>query len=311
MFTAELKMKSVLAYKSRLSADLLVSDEDSADFLQSQFTNDLRPFEAGGVTYGLWLNVKGKVLADSFVLCLEPEAFRVLSFESSEAAIRQTMQEHIIADDVEIEQMGSSFVISVIGDEAAEVLGALGLDAPEAGKFFESEGCIIFRGRRSRKAAFELIFDSAALADQTWEKLISFGVTEASPEVIEGERVAASIPAVPREVGPGDLPGEGGLQADAVSFTKGCYLGQEVVARMEHVGRPQRGLFIVEGKCALPSSGVDLTNSEGKKIGELRSVIETHHGKWTGVAMLKIRFSGPGDEIVVGAQTCRISHSLR
>ena len=56
-------------YEYTPAAHFLVSDEDAADFLQSQFTNDLRPFEAGRSTYGLWLDVKGKVIADSVVLC--------------------------------------------------------------------------------------------------------------------------------------------------------------------------------------------------------------------------------------------------
>lgn len=66
-------------YAFRPAADFLVTDEDAADFLQSQFTNDLRPFQPGQCTYGLWLDVKGKVIADSYVLCLGDEHFRVLS----------------------------------------------------------------------------------------------------------------------------------------------------------------------------------------------------------------------------------------
>ena len=58
--------KSYFQYES--NAHLLVAGEDAADFLQSQFTNDLRPFEAGRCTYGLWLDVKGKVLGDSILL---------------------------------------------------------------------------------------------------------------------------------------------------------------------------------------------------------------------------------------------------
>ena len=57
----------------------IVTDGDAADFLQSQFTYELRPFNVGQATYGLWLDVKGKVIADSVVLCEGAEKFRVIS----------------------------------------------------------------------------------------------------------------------------------------------------------------------------------------------------------------------------------------
>ena len=57
-------MDAVLGYEYKPAGHLLVTDEDAADFLQSQFTNELCPFEAGRCVYGLWLNVKGKVIAD-------------------------------------------------------------------------------------------------------------------------------------------------------------------------------------------------------------------------------------------------------
>ena len=66
-------------YQYAPAAHFLVTDEDAADFLQSQFTNELRPFEEGQVSYGLWLDVKGKVIADSVVLCEGAEQFRVIS----------------------------------------------------------------------------------------------------------------------------------------------------------------------------------------------------------------------------------------
>ena len=80
-------METVFGYEYTTRTHLLVSDEDAADFLQSQFTNDLRPFEAGHATYGLWLDVKGKVIADSTVLCEGDESFRLISETSDAAAL--------------------------------------------------------------------------------------------------------------------------------------------------------------------------------------------------------------------------------
>jgi len=101
---------------------------------------------------------------------------------------------------------------------------------------------------------------------------------------------------VPDEIGAADMPGEGGLERDAISFTKGCYLGQEVVARMHNVGKAQRGLFVVRGEGVIPELPLALTNSDSKQVGELRTAYldgET----WQGVAILKTRFAGVGETL--------------
>ena len=90
-------------YPYQMSAHLEVRGEDAADFLQSQFSNDLRPFYEGQCTYGLWLDVKGKLVADSWVLCEGEEQFRIFSECCRSEHIQQKLEHHIIADDVEDE----------------------------------------------------------------------------------------------------------------------------------------------------------------------------------------------------------------
>jgi folate-binding protein YgfZ len=87
---------------------------------------------------------------------------------------------------------------------------------------------------------------------------------------LEHLRVTAGIPAVPAEVGPADLPNEGGLDAAAVSYTKGCYVGQEVMARVKATGRIRRRLIRVRGAAPPPSVPAALWR-EGRQVGELRS----------------------------------------
>ena len=94
---------------------------------------------------------------------------------------------------------------------------------------------------------------------------------------MERDRIAAGIPAVPQDVGPGDLPNEGGLEDAAISTTKGCYLGQEIMARLKTRGRLRRRLTRVRGTGSVPALPAVLWQA-GRKAGELRSAAPEKNG---------------------------------
>jgi hypothetical protein len=94
------------------------------------------------------------------------------------------------------------------------------------------------------------------------------------------------VPAIPAEFGPGDLPQEAGLETVAISFTKGCYLGQEVMARLQAMGQVRRRLVRVAGLGLAPAAGVELLQA-GRRVGELRAA--EHYGTgWLGLAMVNL-----------------------
>jgi len=290
-------------FEYRPAAHFLVTDEDAADFLQSQFTNELRPFEAGRCQYGLWLDVKGKVIADSVILCEGAERFRVLSERCAGEVIVTHMERHIIADDVVIEHCDPAFGIEL----GANGVKALDLELPARGQFIRFEGGVLFS---ARDHLYNMVIDSESEANILRAKLIAAGfslLTEAERGLA---RVDAGIPLVPDEIGAADLPGEGELERDAISFTKGCYLGQEVVARMHNIGKPQRGLFVVRGEGAIPEVPLPLHNVDTKQVGELRTAYG-EAGHWRGVAILKTRFAGEGETLQLGAVEVTVVHSLK
>ncbi|PXA04865.1 hypothetical protein DDZ13_02565 [Coraliomargarita sinensis] len=272
------------AYPYELAAHLIVSDEDAADFLQSQFSNDLRPFSPGQCTYGLWLDVKGKILADSWVLCEDEERFRIFSEHCDEQSIREKLEHHIIADDVEIESGEKMAALAAVGEEEGDLVAPL------------DDVLFSFPGRRSNRPSYELLFSDAA-ARSKWVEQNACEIV--SKEWIQKERMESGLASVGFEVLSGDLPGEAGLVDSAVSLTKGCFLGQEVVARMHNVGRPQRGLYTIAGFGAPPEAPCPAANAEGKALGELRTIVPAASG-WTGVAMLKSRFVECGMELALG-----------
>ena len=251
-------MEGVAAYAYTPSAYLEVTDEDAADFLQSQFSNDLRPNGPGVCRYGLWLNAKGKVLADSHVLCEGEERFFAVSEWADGGELAGWLEERVVADDVAVAARTPPAALALFGEHAEAALEAAGLPVPGPGEFRDADGARVFRGRRGRAPSFEVLFP-AAEREACWRRLAEAGVAEADFAAAELERLYAGVPRVPAEAGPGDLPGEAGLDDDAVSFTKGCFIGQEAVARMRNVGRPRRGLFWWRGRMLLRNARLPFT----------------------------------------------------
>ncbi len=289
-------MSGISAFFYQPAAWLVVRGGDAADFLQGQFTNDLRAAMEDACVYGLWLDHRGKVQADGWILRESAEAFHVFSYTCPGALIRDRLESHIIADDVEVEESGPVEALSLYGPEASGMLGSAGLAPPEPGGFTRGGELRVFPGRRSARPSYELL-PLGPGAGHDWRARVEEAVAKAqatlvSADQLQRERLAAGIPAVPGEIGPGDLPAEGGLVADAVSLTKGCFLGQEVVARMHHVGRARRVLCRITGSGPVPSTPVVLSRADGETAGELRSAVPDGPEQWMGMAMVKRRALG-------------------
>ncbi|WP_457795329.1 CAF17-like 4Fe-4S cluster assembly/insertion protein YgfZ [Horticoccus sp. 23ND18S-11] len=256
------------------AALLRVAGDDAAGFLQGQFTNDLRVLPEVGSVYGLWLTLKGKVLADSFVLRRSEEnAFWIGSYFSPASVIRERIESHVIADDVTVDDVTSEWSGLTLSGDAADIV------LPESPAVFS------FKGRRSRATAREWMFRTADGVPESLAAVVANARTLGADEVMR-LRIEAGIPAVPLDVGPADLPNEAGLEADAISYTKGCYLGQEVMARLKAMGQVRRRLLRVAGTGDAPRTWPAPLYAESRLVGELRSAVGDGAGGWIGWAML-------------------------
>lgn len=150
---------------------------------------------------------------------------------------------------------------------------------------------------------FVLVGDEATLRTCK-AKLDSAGFIEASAAEAEERRIRAGIPAVPVDLGPADLPQEGGLENVAISFTKGCYLGQEVMARLKNLGQVRRRLHVVRGPGMPPPPAAALFQG-GRRVGEIRSSTPTRDG-FVALAMLALGNSEPGTALSVGSEADRM-----
>lgn len=142
---------------------------------------------------------------------------------------------------------------------------------------------LIFAGRRVKTENAEWIFPQAELTKVRGQLA---GIVEIDEKELMRCRIEAGIPAVPADIGAGDLPGEAGLESETISYTKGCYLGQEVMARLKSMGQVRRRLKRVESAGDVPVTPVALWQG-GKQVGELRSAVATENG-FVGLAMLSL-----------------------
>ena len=276
-------------FRWRPACWLQVTGEDAERFLQGQFTNDLRPLAPGGAVYGLWLTLKGKVQADSFVLRgTAPNEFWIGSYFSPAAVIRDRLESHVIADDVVVSDVTSQW----------EGVSVLGPDVPRLLQENRDDAGFVFAGRRERSGNAEIVHREDASETSWWAEA---GTPSLSAEEIMRRRIAAGIPVVPIDLGPQDLPNEAGLESEAISFTKGCYLGQEVMARLKSMGQVRRRLWRVRGAGEAPPAIPAPVFAGARQVGELRSAVRDGSGGWLGLAMVSLSQVSPHAELSFAA----------
>ena len=219
------------------TAVVRVTGEDAAAFLQGQCTADLRTV---ALTDALWLNRKGRVLAHTIVSKEADGSFLLLCPHLTAEEVIAVVTANVIADDV------------VATDESAAWGRWIAWGAEPAGADAK-----LFPTRRFGVTAWDVLAPAGTVIPGEASSLAE----------LDGLRIRAGIPAVPADCGAGEFPQECGLDA-WVSYTKGCYLGQEVMARIQSMGSLRRILRQVAGPVAV---GQELKTPEGKNAGVVRS----------------------------------------
>lgn len=249
---------------SQPGAVLAVTGEDHQDFLHGQGTADLHG-PAGFCRYSLWLDFKGNILADSFVLKLGGSHMLLLSDCSPAEFLMQKFDRHIIADDVSIENQTADFeLISIPADAVDAAVQSLGWMVPATGEFLKSGDCLVFSGRRLGANTLQVLapVGTFSLPDSTL----------LTPQQAEILRLQAAVPLIPVDADQATVNPVEAAILSPVSFTKGCYLGQEVVARAHRLGRASRRLVRLSSDAGTVQQG-DFLHLEGKQVGKFTSVV--------------------------------------
>lgn len=236
-----------------------VRGEDARSWLNGQITNDVRATAPGQAVYALAIHVKGRVLADLFVLDRGERGLAMTLPRANLAVLLEHFEKYVIMEDVVLAPDEGAALITVQGPRAAEVIAGRG-DA--------------FACDRLGRGGFDVIVASDARASEldalaARAREVGGGgpIDDAAWELA---RVRAGRPALFADFGDATYPQEAGLERVAVSFQKGCYLGQEVVCMLENRGQLNRRLCTLESEAEL-APGVAIHDAEGKKLGEVTS----------------------------------------
>jgi folate-binding protein YgfZ len=211
---------------------LRLTGGEAADYLQGQVTNDVAALEPGGGLYAALLNHKGKMLTDMRVLRGEDFIWVDTEPGALPALVRNAGM-FSIGRDVRHEDVSDGYaILSLVGPEAR---AALDNPPPEAEHAFTE-------GEHGLYVATDLGVDVICPVEDAAAAREALGVEQVSEEAAECLRIESGRPRFSIDVSTDTIPQEAGLNERAVSFTKGCYVGQETVARLHYKGKPNRHL---------------------------------------------------------------------
>ena len=274
---------------------LVISGPEAAEYLQGQLTNDTEALEPGDGVYAALLDRKGHMQGDMRVLRPGEEPDLWLDTESEAIdAVRRHLAMYKIGRQVEVADVSEErAILSLIGPRAVEIAGSAPLpeNACEAVTIGGAKCLAVGTG-----AGID-VFAPAAERDRVWEALLAAGAAEVSSEAAEILRIENGRPRFGAEMGTETMPAEAGIVEQAVSFTKGCYIGQETVARLHYKGKPNRHLRGL--KLSAPARPGEPLRLGEKEVGSLGSAAVSPAFGPIGMAILR-REAEPGATVAVG-----------
>jgi tRNA-modifying protein YgfZ len=274
---------------------LLARGPDAVDYVQSQITNDVEALEPGSGCYAALLDRKGHLRGDMRVLRLSPEELWIDTEAVAVDAVRKHLSTYKIGREVEIDDVSADYaMVSVIGPEAEAVVGYGPLAPEHAHAEFE-----LAIGASCRAVATDTGFDlivAAAAARALRERLAGAGAEEVGQAAAEIIRVESGRPRFGREMTEATIPQEAGINERAISFTKGCYIGQETVARLHYKGKPNRHLRGL--RLESPAANGDLVTLGERELGSIGTTVLSPARGPIGLAILR-REAEVGTKVVV------------
>jgi len=289
---------------------VVASGPDRVDFLQGMLTNDVARLVPGTGCVALALTIQARVIADVRVAALEETMLLDVDARVRDAFV-EALSKLIIADDVELEAPAPP--IALVGVEGPGATAVLGPEAatlePFATREIELAGARVrvVAGGELRAGSFTLHVPAAEVTG-VWDALVAGGAVPCGMTALEARRVELGIPRVGVDTDDKTLSLELPVES-LISFTKGCYLGQEVVARgtsRGHANRKLRGLVLAG---AVPAAGAALV-ADDKEVGRLTTVVHAFGlGGPAALGFVRREHWDVGTELAVagGGATARVS----
>jgi folate-binding protein YgfZ len=273
---------------------ILVTGVDRKRLLHAMTTNHIEQLAPGEGCYAYFLSAQGRILADVNVLCRSDSLMLDTEPETREK-IFEHLDRFIIADDVTLEDATDSIAtIAVEGPRAADLVERLGLSSEVAAKFSLSGG------------GGYLIFVPVSERAHIIAELESAGAVAVDRQSFDVVRIEHGKPRYGQDLSERFLAQEAN-QSQALSFSKGCYLGQEIVERVRSRGQVHRMLMPIEIEgTAVPEAGTKFGDATGT-IAEITSAaLSPRLGKVVALAYVRADKAKPGAEIQAGETAIRV-----
>jgi tRNA-modifying protein YgfZ len=251
-----------------------VSGTDRLRYLNGQLTNDLRGLPPGHAKYACALTPKGKLAADLYVSA-GPEYYWIDAARAVRESLAIRLERYAIADDVVIEDVTDEYRLLHFVDEEPPAMSE----------------AIAITNDRFRAMGVDIWLPGSSSHHQLP------GVRILDPEQAEQLRIERGIPIWGAELSEEVIPAEAGLDESAISFTKGCYLGQEVISRIKsigHVNRHLRGMLLIKGISPVPGDQLCTADKPEKSLGRITSVSPANRDAPFALGYVRRGFDQPG-----------------
>ena len=284
---------------------IVLTGSDRVRWLNGMITNNVRDLATGHGVYAFLLNAQGHIQADLYAF--QRGDSLLVDFEClRREKILQLFDHYIIADDVEVTDVsGALTALGLTGPESRPVLERAGIAVPElaylqfAEVMWHEIGITVLHSGEEARESWQ-VWIAPEHVTRLWDALMQAGARPTGTAALNFFRIAKGIPQFGQDIRERDLPQETG-QMRALNFTKGCYLGQEIVERIRSRGAVHRqfGAFTVEGELPAPGTKIE---TDGKDVGEVTtSAVLPLAGGDRKVALGYLRREAAGKELQAGA----------
>jgi folate-binding protein YgfZ len=270
-----------LSFRGRLC----LTGADRKRFLHGQVTNEVSGIQAGAGVYAALVTAKGKMISDLNIYMLDEEILIDLEPGLSQT-VAERLEKFIISEDVQVIDAAPHYgLLSVQGPRASETVSMLGPGKlPEKGFNFqihqdvEAGEIYLMNNPRFNSMGYDLYVPVAGMegmAEKLKNAVKVVGGRFCGWRAYEMARIEAGVPRFGADMDSTNLPPEAGIERRAVSYSKGCYIGQEVIARIRtygQVAKALRGLHLADGLAELPRKG-DKLFKDGKEAGFITSAL--------------------------------------
>jgi folate-binding protein YgfZ len=288
---------------------ILVSGSEAVMFLNGLVTNDMKSLALNSWMPAAFANVQGRLLAAVRIIH-HADGFLIETEESNRTAVLKLIERFTLAGDFKVADLTDETAeLSVQGnaacDTVAKVLGAQAAELERQKSLtFDFRGVLVtlIRATHTAEDGFDIFFNRDLLPTM-FEALTNAGARSVSRETFETLRIEAGVPRYGIDMDETNVVTETNLD-DAVSFTKGCYLGQEIIVRIKHRGHVAKKLagLVLSANPAPP--GARISSDDGKEIGHITSsTFSPKLNRAIALAYVKYDYLAPGTAVkIVGGE---------